>query len=353
MHIHPQNNNGAIRLRFTLQGTRYNLSLQGLKFDHPADVAQAYAIAARIIADIQLGSFDSTLAAYRLSPAPAVLARTELPLLDLWDAWVGQSAASDYAKAGHYATTRKAILSGTLLAPHIAATTHNMRLHMINKIFAWGKKKGFCDRNPYADVRPKRSKRSNIRVFKLSELRAIRAVVAQYWPHYLSFLEFLMISGCRFGEAAAIRPAVIDLEQSAVTINACVRYNLISRKTELKSGTKTGSERVLKSVQLIQILERVIWPVDLYAPVFTAPRGGLILRSNFRHKAWVPALKRAAVPYRNMHVLRHTALSHALAQGMSVPDVAYLAGHVDGSMVIRTYGHMINRPDLPLLDLGL
>ncbi len=37
----------------------------------------------------------------------------------------------------------------------------------------------------------------------------------------------------------------------------------------------------------------------------------------------------------------------AIAQGVPITGVAYMAGHSDVQMVLKTYGHMLDRPKLP------
>lgn len=80
--------------------------------------------------------------------------------------------------------------------------------------------------------------------------------------------------------------------------------------------------------------------------VFTSPMGYVIDSGNFR-VIWQEILKACQVPYRRPHVIRHTTFSYAAEQGTPLTGIAYMAGHTNTRMVIQTYGHMINRPDLP------
>ena len=43
--------------------------------------------------------------------------------------------------------------------------------------------------------------------------------------------------------------------------------------------------------------------------------------------------------------------SHAIDQGLTLPETAYLLGDKDTTMVSKVYGHMVNRPKVPKLGL--
>ncbi len=89
-------------------------------------------------------------------------------------------------------------------------------------------------------------------------------------------------------------------------------------------------------------------PDDL---IFIAARGGTINDGNFAKRMWKPLLKQAGVRHRTPYNSRHTMASHAIDQGKTLPEVAYLLGHRDTSMVSKVYGHMVNRPEVPKLTL--
>jgi integrase len=200
------------------------------------------------------------------------------------------------------------------------------------------------DRKRYPPVKPK--------VFTANELRAIAECID---PHYRGFFLFLAASGCRVGEVAGLDYDRVDFDRHEVTID-----RTYSRKSRvgpwvLKDKTKTGTSRVLASPYIIAIVrkEPTYTPESPSGPVFLNHAGKRVCGVNFRENAWRLALNKAGVEYRRVHVLRHTALSHSLESGLSVPQVAYLAGHKDNTMVLRTYGHVIDRPSLPapMVDL--
>jgi integrase len=203
------------------------------------------------------------------------------------------------------------------------------------------------DRKKYPPKKPK--------VFNASELRAIANNID---PHYLGFFLFLSASGCRIGEVAGLDFDRVDFDRQEVTISRTYSRNSRTGAWVMKARTKTGTVRELASPYLIEVIlrEPTVNPEDprrSTGPVFLNHAGNRICHHNFRNNAWRTALRDAGVEYRRVHVLRHTALSHSLESGLSVPQVAYLAGHRDNSMVLKTYGHIIDRPTLPKPMIGL
>jgi len=65
--------------------------------------------------------------------------------------------------------------------------------------------------------------------------------------------------------------------------------------------------------------------------------GGPILYSNFLHRYWKPAFKRAGVRYVTHHSARHPFVSTLQAQGVEVGLVAKLAGHANPSVTLGHY----------------
>ena len=60
------------------------------------------------------------------------------------------------------------------------------------------------------------------------------------------------------------------------------------------------------------------------------------------------AMKKSQLPYRRMYVPRHTFASWAMAAGESPEWVARTLGHVNTSMIYKTYGRYI--PNLTRQD---
>jgi integrase len=78
------------------------------------------------------------------------------------------------------------------------------------------------------------------------------------------------------------------------------------------------------------------------ALVFTAPEGGPVTDGHFRNRVWYPAIARAGIRRFPPRIMRHTAASWLVQDGVPLLDVQALLGHEDYATTQR-YAHL--RPD--------
>ena len=69
-------------------------------------------------------------------------------------------------------------------------------------------------------------------------------------------------------------------------------------------------------------------------------KGNPCLTTNI-DKTWKRILKKAGIPYRKFHCLRHTHASMLLAAGVPILEVAKRLGHSRPSHTLNLYGHAI------------
>ncbi len=73
--------------------------------------------------------------------------------------------------------------------------------------------------------------------------------------------------------------------------------------------------------------------------VFATVEGKPIDAHNLLKRVWAPALRRAGLPYRQVHALRHSCALLLLAAGEPVPSVAKQLGHASIRMTLDAYAH--------------
>ncbi|MBW4558467.1 MAG: site-specific integrase [Trichormus sp. ATA11-4-KO1] len=358
--IKPVNNNGSIQLKFSFGGKRYSFNpIPGGHFGNRRDLFTASAIANKIQNDILSGHFDSTLNSYRLSPKPYAKPKK---LLDLWDLWVDSLELTESTKANHYRWTRVMITKTNpglediqwLTKSEISPKTFRTRLSMLKACCKWAVSRGIILSNPYDTIKPRKDKPKEIKPFTLSEIKAILEGFDTLEPHYSPFVRFLLATGVRTSEAIGLTWGNIDFDRADITIKESLPKDLTGNGyRRIRKETKTGNIRHLPlSLELQAVLSFInLAKVTPDSLVFTTPKGRPIDADNFRNRQWASVLKAQGVPYRKPYTMRHTMISHAIEQGIPLTGIAYLAGHSDTSMVIKTYGHMINRPDLPTLPI--
>ncbi|RCJ38100.1 hypothetical protein A6769_10125 [Nostoc punctiforme NIES-2108] len=321
----------------------------------------AEAIATQIEKDIQAGHFDPILKSYCL--VPKTDPSKPKTLLELWDLWVASLSVSERTLAGHYRYTRSMItkanpkllditwVSRWALAPR----TFRDRLSIIRSCCTWGVTKGYLDTNLYEDIKPPKGDKTEVKPFNAEEVLKILAGFKDRYPHYLPFVYFMFATGCRTSEAIGLTWKSVDFMKNEIIIRDSLPKDPCGNGyTRVRKETKTGNVRYLNmTVELRELLLAMRTTGYIYnGLVFKAPQGGTIDADNFRERYWIPVLDAQGVPYRKPYTTRHTMASTAIEQGTPVTGVAYLLGHTDTTMVMKTYGHMINRPNLPDIPIS-
>lgn len=195
--------------------------------------------------------------------------------------------------------------------------------------------------------------------FTSSERDAIISAFDQLKPHYAPFVKFLFLTGCRIGEAIALRWVDIEPDFKSLTF----RHSFDSQYKILKK-TKTGKSRVFPcNPSLQQVLLSVKSPdAKPSDPVFTRPNGTMIHNSRFitdiwkgrrngkyHHKGVLTKLIESGKVshYRSPYHCRHTFITMALTVSLTISQVAYLVGNSPKTILKHYAGHQLNR-DIPI-----
>ena len=148
-------------------------------------------------------------------------------------------------------------------------------------------------------------------------------------------------AGLRWGEAAGLTRANIDVLRSRITV--------ASTAVEVRGHVSLGQEpKTSRSKRTIPVARSVIRRIDEHladfvgpqpdALVFTAPRGGPLARSLFNRRVWKPAVIRAGIPSITFHGLRHSFVAILVAAGCNVREVSEWAGHNSVAFTLTRYG---------------
>ncbi|CAN5384921.1 site-specific integrase [soil metagenome] len=202
--------------------------------------------------------------------------------------------------------------------------------------------------NPCEGVKSPTWVRLEMVFLERDEFQLLLAAVTDYWK---PLVEFLVASGCRWSEAAALRPADIDLRNGTVRISKAWKSG--------DAGFTIGSTKTKKSVRTINVPKRVLDQLDLTGEwVFTnSGRGsglfstGLVADDsrpvrahNFNPKVWAPAVARAQAEgltkKPRVHDLRHTCASWLINAGRPLTAVQAQLGHESIQTTSDVYGHL-------------
>jgi integrase len=177
-----------------------------------------------------------------------------------------------------------------------------------------------------------------VKPFTREEIRSILQGFESHpkYSHYADFVTFLFGTGCRFGEAVALRWESLGDGFSSAWIGVSCTNGYQN------ATTKTGKSRnVLLTPGVAAMLkarkhQRNPQPGDL---VFPELDGSAIECKRFRPK-WKAVLRLVNVPYRKPYNTRHTAISHALEQGANPVDLASQCGH-SLKTLLEKYSHVV------------
>jgi len=367
--IAPTNNNGSIQLKFSVKGKRYSFNpVPGGDYGNKRDMDIAQSIAVKIQNDVLAGVFDPTLDRYRPNPSQEKKLTCNLPqkskgkntqLLTVWDAWVETLDLSPATKADHYEMVRRMLLKASptiseaewFTTAQIAPSTFNKRLGYLKSCFKWAIAQNLVSSNPFEGVKSRKAAKPQVKPFTEDEMKAIITEFDCKYPHYVPFVTFLFMTGVRTGEAIGLQWKHINFARSEIAICESLSKDRAGNGyRKVRKNTKTGSVRYLAMSSDLRKLLEGLKPGKPDELVFKSAWGYVIDAGNFRED-WKKVLTNLSIPYRKPYTARHTLLSHAIEQGIPITGVAYLAGHADTRMVMQTYGHMINRPSLPSMNL--
>ncbi len=362
--------NGMLNLRWTHEQRRYQLAI-GLE-NTPTNQQTAREKAADIEVDMAKGQFDPTLDKYRPG-ANAEAESTILTTVEMWRRWTEQKRVEgvcEYNLSNKYRTTlrhlerfgrdieSKADAQEFLLCLREKQNpeTANRTMSDLRGFFAWAIEQEWIATNPTTGI--KRVKDSNPppppkEPFSPEEIHQILKAFREHpKAHcYHDFAVVLIALGLRPSEAIGLRWSHVNWKQRTITI-----MESLSRSGKGSGRARRGRKNAVATViDMPEYLHAMLQgrftpevkPDDL---IFTSATGKTINDNNFSQRYWKPILNQAGVEHRPPYNSRHTMASHALDQKLSQPEVAYLLGHRDTTMVSKVYGHKVGKPQLP--DLG-
>ena len=194
--------------------------------------------------------------------------------------------------------------------------------------------------DPFAGLKLPKVRKIRIYPFSFDEWKIL---MNHMLPWYSPYFEFAVQTGLRPSEQVALKWRVVDDEYIHIELSRV--YN--REKVDLKTEESRRRIKIRPSMQKWLDKQRELTQ-RLNSPyVFINTQGRPILQDKLR-EVWARVIKKSGLPYRRMYETRHTFASWALAAGETPEWVARTLGHVDTSMVYRTYGRYI--PNLTRQD---
>lgn len=203
--------------------------------------------------------------------------------------------------------------------------------------------------NPARGVRlPADSEASEMEIFTKAEFQAFLAAMQ---PTYRVLTAFLVVTGCRIGEATAVQVRDLDLDVPAVTIRRAWKRGATPADGARYLGSpksRRGNRTIVLPATLGVLLAALVRERRSDELVFTAERGGPIRPSNYGERQFQRALERAGITkHLTPHSLRHTSASWLLMDGQPPQVVQHRLGHESLDTTSRTYAHLLQEAQVP------
>ena len=216
----------------------------------------------------------------------------------------------------------------TVRSKEVAARTFNQERATLSRLFEYAMRDGLVLDNPSTVVKRLKPPRGQAVIPTKQQFRklveAIRSL--KVTAHDAADLcELLAYSGCRLGEATAMRWGDVDFKGRQFTVTGGER------------GTKNHEAR---TVPLFPSLERFLQAlqVSLEQPPLASDR---ICPIESAKKSLISACQAADLPHFTHHHLRHFFCSNAIEAGIDFKAIAGWLGHKDGGLLVaKTYGHL-------------
>ena len=158
--------------------------------------------------------------------------------------------------------------------------------------------------------------------------------------------KFLVLSGLRFGEAAALRRSDLDFKNRLIHVTKNYDTN-----NQVTSTPKTvGSNRDVYMQDELYVLCRKLYADSITAAIVVMDKDPLLFSdggNQIKYNGYHHFLKRASFKILGRgitpHTLRHTHASLMLEAGMSVEAISRRMGHEDSKVTKEIYLHVTKR----------
>jgi integrase len=187
-----------------------------------------------------------------------------------------------------------------------------------------------------------------MRFLDATQVRHLAEVIG---PRYGAMVLLAGGTGLRFGEAAGLTVDRLQwLKRSLIVSQTLVE---VKGRVELRQTTKTATSR--RAISLPGFLVDVLAAHVAEYPsedgfVFTSPAGGPLRRTNWRRRAWLPAVRASIGEPMRFHDLRHSHAAQLIAAGEHPKVIQARLGHTSIRTTLDAYGHLFDGLDEQAAD---
>ena len=239
-----------------------------------------------------------------------------------------------------------------LVDAEYAISTIKKQMLIVSAPMRYAYENGIIPMNPCLGVKPPKSvyvkKQSrDVEAYTPSEQDRIRnAITLDEQAHTgYAVINLIMETGLRIGEALALKWRDVSIERRRLNVHATV-VNISNRRTSYvqDDAKSSSSNRVIPlSLNAVQILTDQFQKTGGMQWVFATPegcnRGERLSYEAMRYQGKC-LCNAAGVPYRGLHVYRHTFATNQYYKGTDVKILSKILGHATPSITYNIYVHL-------------
>ena len=216
-----------------------------------------------------------------------------------------------------------------------SAATVRKNHTVLHQVLAQAVTDGRASVNVAADIELPTIDETEKRYLTAGQIQGLADAAGEHGPLVL----LLGFTGLRFGEAAALRVADIDLTHGRVRVQRSVTA---VGKRMVYSAPKSHQARTVPLPRfLVDVLIEHLRCSIRTALAFPDSRGGPMRLSNVRRRWWAQAVADSGAPAGlTPHELGHSAASMAISAGASIKVVQRMLGHKSATLTLDRYGHL-------------
>lgn len=170
--------------------------------------------------------------------------------------------------------------------------------------------------------------------------------------YYYEFVAFLLCTGMRFGEAAALTWSDIDYKQNVIHVTKTATYNEDNTRTTGTPKSESGKRDIPLNDTIKDVLAKqrkkqsIVIPIDKAENrVFVSVYGKMVDNCTV-NRAITSTLSRLeeqgkAIEHFTLHALRDTFATRYIEQGGSPQTLKTILGHSSLAMTMDLYSHVL------------